>query len=1276
MPGDARQNSFSGPTFASLDPRNHRIDTLINAQAHQPSASPSAFDTSSPVSLDFNFPFGGSPNDSSSGGIDAPPELRMQGHGQYSNRGSISDASRGPVPNMSQQHRHSLASIDSAFDHDLLTSGALRSWNAAHPGHPHQIVSNPDDSPKDVEEENNDPSAQKPNEQSPSGGGASLGLDQDDNKPAWSELKTKAGKERKRLPLACIACRRKKIRCSGEKPACKHCLRARVPCVYKVTTRKAAPRTDYMAMLDKRLKRMEDRVIKVIPKEELPDLSATGRASVKPPLPGSANAPNTGTPTSAGAKQKDPGSATKKRSATEAFNTELATWTGPNRRSHTVPPPSTALTASGLENKLFLEGADALPPQSLQEHLAEVYFTSLYGQSYLLLHKPSFLRKLRAGTVPPVLILAVCAISARFSTHPAVATEPAFLRGEQWATPARRICERRHYEPNITVLISMVLLGLHYFGTCEGGLSWGFGGMAMRMGYALQLHRELEREPNMRPTTSGAQGQGQGQGAGRQLQQGHVQGNGSGPQGGAGANTTTTSNAATNTNTNTSSNTNTTTTTTTTTTTSATPSKPTTPELSFTDREIRRRTMWACYLLDTFNSSGTERPSFLSEDYFSIQLPIKESHFQMEIPGPTEDLDGNVHMPRTSKTKSDPLAASAEAAALAAEAKSNMGVAAYVVRAVVLWKRIVKYLNLGGKARDPHPIWDPLSEHASLARQISALKASLPEDLRYTPENLAAHASTQLANQLLLLHIMLAQSSLFLHRFAIPTYPSSRAHHTPLLASGMPKPFLTSAAQTVIDAAAAISALLAESAGHTLTVPFAGYCAYASATVHVWGIFSRLPSLEASSKENLRVNYRYLTRMKRYWGMFHYMAESVKEAYRGFADAASRYAGNATAAGAATLLRTRSAESGTMGSVSPGLEAVSRQGTPGHTPSHSASSTGAATGKQMFQYGDWFDKYPHGVSEAEWESSHLEFRKDGAGGSEAVMSQRSELQSVEEFFASLSPPSKADEAMGGTAQGAGRNKKVARRRGKSVAESAGDATGKRGSQAAPQMQGQAGQQRASVSIPPGAQRPGLLRQPSDLTLSTNFPHATDPFDLTSPTMYRTPQVPSQSQSAADPFSATFPSPGSAHPGHGGQQFPYNFNHAVPNLDRQMVFGAYAGMDPSAITSAANASGGTTTSPGSTYPGQWDQAGMDVNGGFGGFDGMPGGFQGNVGGTAWFMPFNMEPPNYGAMGDELGGGALDGMDFNFSPDVGMGSDPGAAGEHRGSFSTQGGPGGPG
>jgi hypothetical protein len=195
--------------------------------------------------------------------------------------------------------------------------------------------------------------------------------------PPWSELKTKAGKERKRLPLACIACRRKKIRCSGEKPACKHCLRSRIPCVYRVTTRKAAPRTDYMAMLDKRLKRMEERVIKIIPPQDMAKLAHIGRANVRPSVP---QAPKT--------------NCSKKRPADEAFHNETDEW------AHSSSGRAIGHTrqSSGVEQseqRLLTEGADSLPSKEIQEHLAEVFFDCLYGQAYHVLHKPSFMRRLR-----------------------------------------------------------------------------------------------------------------------------------------------------------------------------------------------------------------------------------------------------------------------------------------------------------------------------------------------------------------------------------------------------------------------------------------------------------------------------------------------------------------------------------------------------------------------------------------------------------------------------------------------------------------------------------------------------------------------------------------------------------------------------------------------------------------------------------------------------------------------------------------------------------------
>ncbi|KAF7588463.1 hypothetical protein BBP40_005689 [Aspergillus hancockii] len=671
--------------------------------------------------------------------------------------------------------------------------------------------------------------------------------DQRGEKPVWSELKTKAGKERKRLPLACIACRRKKIRCSGEKPACKHCSRSRIPCVYKVTTRKAAPRTDYMAMLDKRLKRMEDRVIKTIPKEETRDMAAIGRSVVRPSQPG------------------QPTKSQKKRSADEAFANEMDEWVRGDRKVSQDIFPMRRESKPGDGTGLMTEGAEFLPSLEIQEHLAEVFFDCVYGQSYLLLHKPSFMRRLKARTVPPVLILAVCAVSARFSTHPQLNSEPPFLRGENWANPAAAIALSRHDSPNITILTAFLLLGLHEFGTCHGGRSWSFGGQALRMAYALQLHSELDHDPLL------------------------SQGNGGGSQ------------------------------------------------LSFTDREIRRRTMWACFMMDRYNSSGSQRPPIGNERFIQIQLPIKEPHFQMEIPGPTEDLDGNVPNPVP------------EDVGQLSDAKDNMGVSAYIIRAIVLWGRIVDYLNLGGKKKDPHPLWSPESGYTRLKRQIEEFSASLPSHLAFTYENLQIHAADRIANQFLFLHIIIHQNMLFLNQFAIPLSPGGRPPRD------MPKAFLSNAGRAAVEAAHHISVLIDRASAYPLTVPFAGYCAYSASTVHIWGIFSKNSQLEARSKENLRHTYRYLNKMKKYWGMFHYMVESAKDRYRQFADAAIK------------------------GSV------ITQNG---------------SQITSMFQYGDWFDKYPHGVSRLHWEDPDTQQNNKS---DDAVMSQKPDLQSVEDFFASLSP---------------------------------------------------------------------------------------------------------------------------------------------------------------------------------------------------------------------------------------------------------------------------------
>ncbi|KAI9692290.1 MAG: hypothetical protein M1822_006521 [Bathelium mastoideum] len=925
--------------------------------------------------------------------------------------------------------------------------------------------------------------------------------DKSDLPPSWSELKTKAGKERKRLPLACIACRRKKIRCSGEKPACKHCLRSRIPCVYKVTTRKAAPRTDYMAMLDKRLRRMEDRVIKVIPKEESGRVS--NRAIVKPAIPGTPAANSGGN---------------KKRQAEEAFGPELDEWAntkGPERPSDSSAPKDVD------ERQLLTEGVEHLPSKEVQQHLAEVFFDYLYGQSYHLLHKPSYMRKLAAGNLPPVLILAVCAIAARFSTHPQVRAEPAFLRGETWASVAREISLKRYDTPNITILIVYLILGLHEFGTCQGGRSWMFGGMAQRMAYALQLHQDLDFDPYSKDKE----------------------------------------------------------------------------KLSPLDREIRRRTMWACFMMDRFNSSGTERPMLVTEQSLQLQLPVKEQYFQMEIFGPTEDLHGNVPQMVADETGQF------------SNARENMGVAAYQVRLVALWGRLVSYLNLGGKEQDEHPLWSPDSKLEEFRDQVKDFRESLPECMEYTPENLQNHVSEKLGNQFIFLHLTYNQIVLFMNRFALPLAASGR----------IPKDtaeFITEASDAAISAANEISSLVNDAMEHCVFAPFSGYCAFFSSTVHLRGVFSANPRVLETARKNLALNVKFLTHIKKHWGMFHFLAEHLKQLYRQHADADAK--------------RKKQAQA---------------------PSSEESSDEAGGSDKEVFQYGDWFNKYPHGVSRTDYEDPAAEPKKEP--GTDAVLGQKSDLQSVEQFFATLSPETRAAHQRKGG--------KRALKAGQKQLPKTQPPTGSsvhiiqlhdQMQQAAHQLEAQhvlqqTQQQTPYLNMPPNPlSQQHMPQQMYDAMQQQAMPQQTQqqqhqhfqpsPFSPEALALIQQQQAQAQQQQQQAQSNQ--------------QQPPHPMASPFTPVDRTSLLASYAGpMDPS--TPSTSTTGGLNA---------WD---MDLSGGLAGLGGVGGGggignlYGGDTGlGFAWYPPFNVDPPDIG--GDDTGTGTGAFAALGGGPDPGPGGPAGS------------------
>ncbi len=336
--------------------------------------------------------------------------------------------------------------------------------------------------------------------------------------------------------------------------------------------------------------------------------------------------------------------------------------------------------------------------------------------------------------------MAVCAVSARFSTHPSLDGERPFLRGKDWAAAARDIARKHYDEPDITLITAMLLLGLHEFGTCEGGRSWASAGVSFRMAYALRLHQDLETDP----------------------------------------------------------------------------SRAKLKKLSVTEKEIRRRVMWSCYLMDRFNSSGTEMPTFINEEHLNIKLPIREHLFQLELGGPTEQLDGFMGPSPPSRDQvisSDPV--------------DNMGVAAHMIRVVALWGRVVQYLNLGGKEKDRHRIWSPQSRFADLQRQAEEWSRSLPSRLQYTPSNLQIHASEKMANQFLFMHIVIHQVRLYMSRFGIPSASNG------FFLKDAPAPFREHLLHTALESASQISSIIKDSTAYRLVAPFVGYCAYVSSTVRM-----------------------------------------------------------------------------------------------------------------------------------------------------------------------------------------------------------------------------------------------------------------------------------------------------------------------------------------------------------------------------------------------------------------------------------------------------------
>ena len=87
----------------------------------------------------------------------------------------------------------------------------------------------------------------------------------------------------------------------------------------------------------------------------------------------------------------------------------------------------------------------------------------------------------------------------RFSRHPEVRQNPMSTAGDEYAAKARQLLSLEFDRPTLSNVQSLVILGLHEFGSSRGSRAWMYAGIAIRMAICLGLNVEDESRLTSQP---------------------------------------------------------------------------------------------------------------------------------------------------------------------------------------------------------------------------------------------------------------------------------------------------------------------------------------------------------------------------------------------------------------------------------------------------------------------------------------------------------------------------------------------------------------------------------------------------------------------------------------------------------------------------------------------------------------------------------------------------------------------------------------------------------
>ncbi|KAJ6184820.1 hypothetical protein N7519_006121 [Penicillium mononematosum] len=255
----------------------------------------------------------------------------------------------------------------------------------------------------------------------------------------------------KRIRQACANCRRKKTKCTGERPICLHCRRNRLACIYE------------------------------------PYATTIGDSNHMPPVVPTGNNPNANST-----------ELLQRISSIESRLAELS-GRGPAQSSNNLqnfaspanqirPPPGdnevplfTSLSPPTSDHSPF-------PPTHVLRSVVDTYFEHVHNQPYSHVQEASFRQKLQTNALPRCLILAVLSSAVRFSSNDYFIgkTQDAsekFAR-ESWLSV---LTEHLTVEDNISVHVVQTVNLLAVVDYTAGRVSSGW----LKVGLAARISQDL-----------------------------------------------------------------------------------------------------------------------------------------------------------------------------------------------------------------------------------------------------------------------------------------------------------------------------------------------------------------------------------------------------------------------------------------------------------------------------------------------------------------------------------------------------------------------------------------------------------------------------------------------------------------------------------------------------------------------------------------------------------------------------------------------------------------